>query len=427
MTNEVIRIEGGNPLQGSVRVAGAKNSALKLMAASLMTTGTTTLRDVPDIVDVAIMAELLRRLGCEVTHTPANKVVTIEVPEVITHRADYDLVRKMRASTAVLGPLLVRTGEADVALPGGDVIGSRGLDIHVSGLTQLGATITSDHGYLHAAAKSGLQGAEIILDFPSVGASETLILAAVLARGVTRLENIAREPEVMDLCHFLVKMGADIEGIDSMALTITGVDSLKPTDYTVVPDRIVTGTWAVAAAMTGGEVTIENACPQYLEMPLEKLVKAGAEIDVTSNQLKVNSSGRLTSVDIVTLPYPGFPTDLQPHFIALNAIAQGSAMITENLFEARFRFVQELVRLGADAHIDGHHCFVRGRSQLSGAPVEGTDIRAAAALICAGLVAQGFTTLSDVIHLDRGYENFVGQLQGLGANIVRVDEGVTTN
>lgn len=423
MSNDVIRIEGGHPLSGRVRVSGAKNSALKLMAASLMTTGVTTLRDVPDILDVAIMAELLRRLGCEVTHSPVAKVVTIDVPNVIAHRADYDLVRKMRASTAVLGPLLVRTGEADVALPGGDVIGSRGLDIHVSGLTQLGATITSEHGYLHAIAPGGLQGADIVLDFPSVGASETLILAAVRASGVTHLENIAREPEVADLCRFLVQMGADIEGIGEPALVITGVDTLQPVDYTVVSDRIVTGTWAVAVAMTGGEVLIENACPQFLELPLEKLVRAGASIEVGEDQLLVRSDGQLDSVDIVTLPYPGFPTDLQPHFIALNSIAHGSAMITENLFEARFRFVQELVRLGADAHIDGHHCFVRGRPQLSGAPVEGTDIRAAAALVCAGLVADGATTVSDVVHLDRGYENFVEQLQGLGARVERVSEG----
>lgn len=421
----MIRIQGGRQLHGRVRVSGAKNSALKLMAASLMTIGTTTLRDVPDIVDVSIMAELLRRLGCGVTHTVDDKVVIIDVPEVIAHRADYDLVRRMRASTAVLGPLLVRTGEADVALPGGDVIGSRGLDIHIAGLTQLGATITSEHGYLHAVAPTGLCGADLVLDFPSVGASETLILAAVLAHGVTRLENIAREPEVIDLCHFLVGMGAQIEGIDEASLIITGVKSLTPIDYTVVSDRIVAGTWAVAVAMTGGELVIENACPRYLEMPLEKLAKTGVEIEVSQNELIVKSSGELRSVDIVTLPYPGFPTDLQPHFIALNAIADGSAMITENMFEARFRFVQELVRLGADAHIDGHHCFVRGRAQLSGAPVEGTDIRAAAALVCAGLVAQGFTTLSDIVHLDRGYENFVEQLQMLGAVIERVDESLT--
>jgi UDP-N-acetylglucosamine 1-carboxyvinyltransferase len=423
VSSDVIRIEGGNPLTGRVRVSGAKNSALKLMAASLMTTGVTTLRDVPEILDVAIMAELLRRLGCEVTHSPEVKVVTIDVPNVIAHRADYDLVRKMRASTAVLGPLLVRTGEADVALPGGDVIGSRGLDIHVSGLTQLGATITSEHGYLHAIAPDGLKGADIVLDFPSVGASETLILAAVLASGVTHLENIAREPEVVDLCRFLVQMGADIEGIGEPALAITGVESLRPVDYTVVSDRIVTGTWAVAVAMTGGEVLIENACPQFLELPLEKLAQAGAKIEAGEGELIVSSDGNLESVDIVTLPYPGFPTDLQPHFIALNSIAHGSAMITENLFEARFRFVQELVRLGADAHIDGHHCFVRGRPQLSGAPVEGTDIRAAAALVCAGLVADGFTTVSDVDHLDRGYENFAEQLQSLGAKVERVTDG----
>jgi len=417
--NEIIRIEGGASLNGRVRVGGAKNSALKLMAASLMATGKTTLSDVPDILDVTIMSELLRRLGCEVAHEPSERVLTIDVPESIRHQADYDLVRKMRASTAVLGPLLARTGEADVALPGGDAIGSRGLDIHIAGLTQMGAEITSDHGYLHAKAPMGLQGADIVLEFPSVGASETLILAGVLASGVTRLENIAREPEVMDLCRFLLRMGAQIEGIDDASLTIYGVEALNPTEYTVIPDRIVTGTWAVATAMASGRVTIENACPEFLEMPLEKLAQTGVEISSNGRELSVTSDGDLKAVDVVTLPYPGFPTDLQPHFIALNAVAHGSAMVTENVFEARFRFVQELVRLGADVHIDGHHCFIRGKARLSGAPVEGSDIRAAAALVCAGLVADGTTVLSDVVHLDRGYEGFVPALRGLGAVVSR--------
>jgi len=417
--NEIIRIEGGAPLNGRVRVGGAKNSALKLMAASLMATGKTTLRDVPDILDVTIMSELLRRLGCEVAHDPSERVLTIDVPESIRHQADYDLVRKMRASTAVLGPLLARTGEADVALPGGDAIGSRGLDIHIAGLTQMGAEITSDHGYLHAKAPMGLQGADIVLEFPSVGASETLILAGVLANGVTRLENIAREPEVMELCRFLLRMGAQIEGIDDASLTIYGVEALNPTEYTVIPDRIVTGTWAVVTAMASGRVTIENACPEFLEMPLEKLAQTGVEISSNGRELSVTSDGDLKAVDVVTLPYPGFPTDLQPHFIALNAVAHGSAMVTENVFEARFRFVQELVRLGADVHIDGHHCFIRGKARLSGAPVEGSDIRAAAALVCAGLVADGTTVLSDVVHLDRGYEGFVPALRELGAVVSR--------
>jgi UDP-N-acetylglucosamine 1-carboxyvinyltransferase len=389
------------------------------MAASLMATGKTTLSDVPDILDVTIMSELLRRLGCEVAHDPFERVLAIDVPESIRHQADYDLVRKMRASTAVLGPLLARTGEADVALPGGDAIGSRGLDIHIAGLSQMGAEITSDHGYLHAKAPMGLQGADIVLEFPSVGASETLILAGVLANGVTRLENIAREPEVMDLCRLLLRMGAQIEGIDDASLTIYGVEALNPTEYTVIPDRIVTGTWAVATAMASGRLTIENACPEFLEMPLEKLAQTGVEISSNGRELSVTSDGDLKAVDVVTLPYPGFPTDLQPHFIALNAVAQGSAMVTENVFEARFRFVQELVRLGADVHIDGHHCFIRGKARLSGAPVEGSDIRAAAALVCAGLVADGTTVLSDVVHLDRGYEGFVPALRELGAVVSR--------
>ena len=410
---------GGNPLVGEVRLTGAKNSVLKLMAAALLAPGTSTIRDVPEILDVEIMAELLRRLGCDVTHDLVAGTVAVTVPDRPDHRADYDLVRRMRASICVLGPLVTRVGAADVALPGGDNIGSRGLDMHVDGLRRMGAEVSSDHGYLVAHAPERLHGARVWLDFPSVGATETLLMAGVLADGETLIDNAAREPEIMDICMMLQAMGARIDGVGTSTLTIEGVDALHPVDHTTVPDRIVAGTWAVAAAMTRGDVTVRNAHAGHLSIALEKLVIAGADVTELSDGFRVRMTGRPQAIDVVTLPYPGFPTDLQPQFIALNAIAQGAALVTENLFEARFRFVQELARLGADVRTDGHHALVRGREALSGAPVEATDIRAGAGLVLAGLVAEGETVVCGVSHIDRGYAGFVEQVQSLGGDIVR--------
>ena len=407
---------GGSRLVGEVRVTGAKNSVLKLMAAALLARGTTTLTEVPDILDVEIMAELLRRLGCEVTHDTSEARVEITVPDALEHRADYDLVRRMRASICVLGPLLARCGQVDVALPGGDNIGSRGLDMHIDGLERMGATVTNEHGYLIATA-STLHGASIWLDFPSVGATETIVMAAVLADGVTVIDNVAREPEIVDICLMLTEMGALIEGIGSSTLTVTGVESMQPVTHRTVSDRIVAGTWAVAAVITGGDITVRNANPEHLRIALDKLVTAGAQISDTDDGFRVVMSERPKAVDIVTLPYPGFPTDLQPQFIALNSISEGAALVTENLFEARFRFVQELARLGADVRTDGHHALVRGVDRLSGAPVESTDIRAGAGLVLAGLVADGVTTVYGASHIDRGYAGFVEQLLGLGAQV----------
>ncbi len=409
---------GGARLVGQVRVPGAKNSVLKLMAATLLAPGRSTIRNVPDILDVDIMAELLRRLGCEVQVVPGE--VTIDVPSMPDHRADYDLVRRMRASICVLGPLLTRTGAADVALPGGDNIGSRGLDMHIDGLVRMGASVANEHGYLLASAPGRLRGASVWLDFPSVGATETILMAAVLAQGTTVIDNAAREPEITDICTMLTAMGARIEGIGTSTLTVTGVDALAPVEYETVPDRIVAGTWAVAAAITGGDITVQGARAEHLAMPLEKLALAGADVTVVPEGFRVRMDRRPQAVDIVTLPYPGFPTDLQPQFIALNAIADGAALVTENLFEARFRFVQELARLGADVRTDGHHALVRGRLHLSAAPVEATDIRAGAGLVLAGLVAQGETTVYGMGHVDRGYAGFVPALQALGAQITRV-------
>jgi UDP-N-acetylglucosamine 1-carboxyvinyltransferase len=416
----VIEVVGGKPLRGEVSVVGAKNSVLKLMAASLLAVGKTTLENVPNIVDVVIMAELLRRLGATVSHDVENARVTIDVPELIEHRADYDLVRQMRASICVLGPLLARTGQAEVAMPGGDAIGSRGLDFHIAGLRQLGANVESEHGYLVATTKA-MHGASITLDFPSVGATETLLMAAVLSRGVSVIDNAAREPEIVDICSMLEKMGAKISGAGTSTLEITGVDSLSPTIHHTISDRIVAGTWAVAATMTKGDITIHDCHPEHLEIPLNKLSDMGAEVSAHQQSIRVTMSTRPKASDIVTLPYPGFPTDLQPQFIALNSVADGAAMVTENLFEARFRFVQELARLGANVKTDGHHALVRGVEKLSGAPVEATDIRAGAGLVLAGLVADGKTVIHGVEHIDRGYTNFVPDLARLGAEIMRID------
>ena len=417
---EAFRIVGGARLDGEVRVTGAKNSVLKLMAASLLAEGTTVLHEVPSILDVEYMAELLRRLGCDVVHDTLARTVTITVPEVPHHKADYDLVRRLRASINVLGPLLARCGEADVALPGGDNIGSRGLDMHVAGLERLGATVRSEHGYLIATRDARLHGAPVWLDFPSVGATENLLMAAVLADGTTVIDNAAREPEIVDICTMLQAMGAQIGGGGTSTLEIEGVETLSPVEHVTVPDRLVAGTWAVAAGMTRGDVTVHRGRADHLEIALDKLVCAGAQVDELDGGFRVRCHDRPRAVDVVTLPYPGFPTDLQPQFIALNSIARGAAMVTENLFEARFRFVNEMVRLGADVRTDGHHAMVRGKESLSGAPVEAADIRAGAGLVLAGLVADGATTVYEPHHVDRGYEGFVDDLVRLGADVTRV-------
>ena len=415
-----IQVSGGARLAGTVTVTGAKNSVLKLMAAALLAPGVHTLRNIPAIADVEIMGELLARLGATFTHDIDSATIILTIPNELNHRADYDLVRKMRASINVLGQLVARTGLAEVALPGGDAIGSRGLDFHIKGLEQLGAVISNEHGFVIAAAPNGLVGAEIYLDFPSVGATENLLTASVLANGVTIIDNAAREPDIVDLGQMLISMGAKIEGLGSPTLTITGVKTLKPVDHTAIPDRIVTGTWAFAAAMTKGDITIIGARPEDLELPLDKLVLAGAVVTTTNNGIRVHMESRPKAVDVVTLPYPGFPTDLQPLVIALNAIAEGSAMVTENVFEGRFMFVNELMRLGADVTTDGHHAFVRGKERLSSAPVAATDIRAGAALVLAALVSDGTTIIEDAFHIDRGYPNFDQQLRSLGADITRV-------
>lgn len=418
-SSERFRVAGGARLEGEVRVTGAKNSVLKTMAAALLAQGRTTLTDVPRIYDTSVMSELLRRLGCEVEHDVDAATLVIDVPAVIGHQADYDLVRRIRASICVLGPLIARCGEADVAMPGGDQIGSRPLDFHIAGLAKLGAQLESEHGYIVARAPDGLTGATVWLDFPSVGATENVLMAAVLADGTTVIDNAAREPEIVDLVQMLQEMGAKIDGSGTSTLTIDGVSRLSPTTHAIVPDRIVAGTWAFAAAMTRGDITVRNARPEHLEIALDKLASTGAVVHGTDDGFRVVMDRRPTSVDAVTLPYPGLATDLQPLVMALNAVADGAAMITENIFEGRFVFANELVRLGAHVRTDGHHAVVRGLPHLSGAPVRASDIRAGAALTLAGLVAEGVTYVSDIYHVDRGYPGFDAQLRGLGADVTR--------
>ena len=420
MSANSFRIVGPARLHGSVEVRGAKNSALKLMAVSLLAPGKNTLLNVPHIADVEIMSELLVRLGCTVEHDITAHSLTIEVPETPGHKADYDLVRKMRASINVLGPLIARVGEAEVALPGGDAIGSRGLDFHIEGLRALGADVRSEHGYIIATAPNGLTGAVIELEFPSVGATENLMTAACLAKGQTIIHNAAREPDIADIGQHLISMGAKIEGLGSSTLVIDGVDRLNPATHATLPDRIVTGTWAFAAVMTQGDITIVGGRPEDLEVPLDKLVAAGAIITTTPDGFRVKMDRRPDAIDVATLPYPGFPTDLQPMAICLNAIAQGHALVTENVFEGRFMFVNELKRLGATITVDGHHAAINGLPVLSGAPVQATDIRAGAALVLAGLISAGVTIVEDGYHVDRGYPDFAEDLRSLGADVTRV-------
>ncbi len=420
-----------HPLRGTAYVGGAKNSALKLMAAALLAPGRTTLGNVPDILDVHVMARLLEELGCTVTveHPPPGGTVqanpsgtaVIDVPDELRYEAPYDLVRRLRASISVLGPLVARCGRARVALPGGDNIGSRGLDMHMTGLTELGAKMRIEHGFVVAEVPDGLRGSNLWLDFPSVGATENLLMAAVLAEGTTVIDNVAREPEIIDLCEMLVEMGAQVEGISTSTLVVHGVDRLRPVQHDTVSDRIVAGTWAFAAAIAGGDLTVHGGRSGHLDIVLDKLASAGASVEDVDDGFRVVVERRLESFDVVTLPYPGFPTDLQPFAMALAAVSDGTAMVTENVFEARFMFVQELARLGADLRTDGHHAVVRGRPELSGAPVVAHDIRAGAALVLAGLAAQGTTTVAESRHIDRGYPYFAEMLSGLGAEIRRVD------
>ena len=408
-------VTGGTPLRGTARARGAKNSALKLMAAALLAEGEYVLHDVPRIADIYTMQAVLERLGCSTAFEDSTMRIT--VPEGIGSEAPYDLVRQMRASIVVLGPLLARNGTARVAMPGGCNIGSRKIDLHLKGLERMGATIGFDHGYLDAGG--GLHGTDIALDWPSHGATENLMMAATLAKGTTIIENAARDPEIEDLAAFLTAMGARISGAGTPTITVEGVQSLHATEHTVLPDRLEAGTLLIAAAATRGDVLVEGARAEHLDIVLSKLGDAGAEILATSAGVRIVMDERPRAVDFVTLPYPGFPTDLQPQMMVLCALGEGTSIATENVFENRFMFVDELVRMGADIRTEGHHAVIRGRDELQAAPVRAPDIRAGAALVIAGLAASGSTEITGLEYIDRGYQSFEETLSALGASMRR--------
>ena len=428
-----IRIEGGPPLRGTIEISGAKNAALPLMAASVLTPETVTLTNVPRLADIATLAQLLRELGVAVDADPGD--LPMFDAETMTHRgrfalraadplgtfAPYDLVRRMRASVLVLGPLLARTGAARVSLPGGCAIGPRPVDLHLKGLEALGAEITLQDGYVDAAAPRGLRGAAVRFPFASVGATENLLMAATLADGETVIENAAREPEVGDLARCLVVMGADIAGIDSERLVIRGVPALHGAVHRVMPDRIETGTYAIAAGVTGGELDLHGTDLDLIGAAAAALERAGMEIAATNRGIRARrADGRLAATDVATRPFPGFPTDLQAQFMVLMASAEGTSTITENIFENRYMHVPELRRMGADISVHGATAAVRGVARLAGAPVMATDLRASVSLVLAGLAARGETTVSRVYHLDRGYEALVEKLAACGARIERI-------
>ena len=418
--DERFLVTGGARLSGEVRVAGAKNSVLKLMAAALLAEGTTVIENVPEILDVPLMADVLSGLGAVVSVHGSE--VRIAVPAELSFSADFPAVGRLRASVCVLGPLMGRCHRARVALPGGDAIGSRPLDMHQAGLRALGAQMAIEHGMVVGSADS-LRGAAISLDFPSVGATENILMAAVLAQGTTVIDNAAREPEIIDLAVLLNQMGAQVSGAGTAMITIEGVDRMHPASHRTVGDRVVGGTWAYAAAVTRGNVRVRGVDAAYLDVPLERLSQAGAQIAATEDGFVVDMPDRPKAVDFVTMPYPGFPTDLQPMALTMAAVADGHSLVTENVFEARFRFVDELTRMGADVRIEGHHASLRGVPQLSSAPVWATDIRAGAGLVLAGLAADGVTGVHDVGHIDRGYPHFVEDLLRLGGQIERVEDG----
>jgi UDP-N-acetylglucosamine 1-carboxyvinyltransferase len=415
-------------LHGEIQISGAKNAALPLMAAALLTDQPLRLANMPDLVDITTMAGLLDQLGVaiSVSEPPAGKPSTartmhLQAGAITDTTASYDLVRKMRASVLVLGPLVARCGEAKVSLPGGCAIGTRPVDLHLKGLSQLGAEIELHDGYVHARAPKGLQGGRIVFPNVSVGATENLLMAATLARGETEIVNAAREPEVVDLAHCLTAMGADIRGIGTDTLHVRGVERLRGADHSVIPDRIETGTYVMAAAITDGDVELIGARLEQLEAVAQTLAQARVAITPTARGLRIGRiNSELVGVDVMTEPFPGFPTDLQAQFMALMTSATGAAMITETIFENRFMHVPELCRMGASINVHGASAMVRGVKRLTGAPVMATDLRASVSLVLAGLAADGDTILNRVYHLDRGYERLVGKLAACGAEIERL-------
>jgi UDP-N-acetylglucosamine 1-carboxyvinyltransferase len=413
---ETIIVRAGAPLQGTVSICGAKNSVLKLMAATVLAEGRFVLHNVPAIADVECMSDLLRSMGMTVERSGHD--LTIDRPADIVPEAPYELVERMRASIVVLGPLLARLGRARVALPGGDDFGPRPIDMHLKALEQLGATFEQAHGFVEGRADR-LTGTHLLLEYPSVGATENALMAAVLAKGTTVIDNAAREPEIADLASFLNRMGGRVLGAGSSTITIEGVDELHAVEHTVVPDRIEAATFLAAVGVAGGEITLDGARADHMDMLIEKLSEMGMRISPSNEGLWAMAPDRLKATDVATLPYPGVATDYLPLFVALLAVSDGVGIVTENLFSGRFRYLDELSRMGADIRTDAHHAVVRGVAQLSGAPVRAPDIRAGAALVVAGLGADGETVVHGAEHIDRGYEDFAGKLRSLGADVER--------
>ena len=411
-----IIIHGGRRLKGDVRISGAKNAALPILASTILGGGECVLSNMPSVVDVLTMGKLLRMLGIAVVQEGEHTVAHAQT--IASTEAPYDLVRTMRASVLVLGPLVARMGEAKVSLPGGCAIGSRPVNFHLAGLEKMGASVEIEHGYIKATARR-LRGGRIYFDIPSVTGTENLMMAAVLAEGTTVLENAAKEPEITDLADFLVKRGARIAGAGTDMITIEGVTELHGADHDVIPDRIEAGTYLVAGAITGGEVSVERCRPEHLEPLLVKLRESGAELAEEAGRVRLKMNGRLKGTNVRTSPHPGFPTDMQAQFVALMAVAEGTSVVTETIFESRFMHVEELRRMGADIRVEGNRVVITGKERLTGAPVMASDLRASAGLIVAGLAAEGTTEVSRVYHLDRGYERLEAKLNALGARVER--------
>lgn len=416
---DYFQIRGGAPLQGRIPISGAKNAALPILAATLLTDKVSTLSNVPHLNDITTMVELLGALGADVA-IDESMALQVSAAQLNNQRAPYELVKTMRASILVMGPLLARFGKAEVSFPGGCAIGSRPVDLHLKGFEAMGACIDVRDGYIVATTESGLKGCDFTFDTVTVGGTENLLMAAVLAEGTTVLRNAAREPEITDLVAFLRGMGADIEGDDTSTLVIKGVSELVASHYSVMPDRIEAGTFLVAAAATRGRITVENANAEHLGIVLEKLRDAGVEVTVDGNTITADmTEGQLTSIDLITAPYPGFPTDMQAQFTALNVVAEGVGRITETIFENRLMQAHEMSRMGANITVDGHSVIIRGKSSIDGAPVMASDLRASASLVIAGLAAKGETHVDRIYHIDRGYERIEEKLQAVGADIVR--------
>ena len=420
---ERLIINGGNRLSGTVKISGAKNAVLPIIAATLLGQDKATcLDEVPGLEDVKTISDVLRTLGVNVQHDAEHHKLFVDASNIENVTAPYDLVRKMRASFLIMGPLLARLGEAKISLPGGCAIGTRPIDLHLKGFEALGAKISIGHGDITAVAPEGLKGARIYLDFPSVGATENILMAASMAEGQTVIENPAQEPEIVDLANYLNIMGANIRGAGTNVIKVEGAQKLIAHDYTIIPDRIEAGTYMIAAAMTRGDVYIANAISEHLKPVIAKLKEAGVDVIEDVDGIRVICNSRPRCVDIKTLPYPGFPTDMQAQFMAMQTISQGTSVVTETVFENRFMHVDELRRMGARIKIDGRTSIIEGQEKLTGCQVKATDLRAGAAIVLAGLVAEGETQVGYIHHIDRGYDNLVQKLVNLGADIKRVDD-----